>query len=87
MITIKAHHINFFFTECIGMATEHIHARSFENEIFKTKFTIFPDTVQGGTVSKMGPVSPTAQGFAFVVSVEIMSFIRHDFHNHFCFLL
>ena len=30
----------------------------YKNEIFKTYFTIFQDSVQGGTVSNMGPVSP-----------------------------
>jgi hypothetical protein len=29
-----------------------------KKNIFKIYFTIFPDTVQGGTVSNMGPVSP-----------------------------
>jgi len=46
-------HENLTHEECIKTNIK------YKNSIFKTYFTIFPDTVQGGTVSNMGPVSPT----------------------------
>jgi hypothetical protein len=51
-----------------------------KNWIFKLSLTIFPDTVQSGTVSKMGPVSPTCNAYA---EITLKFFIIYYHFIHF----